>query len=47
MVCPITQNDFSHSALPFSCGFIVLEKFIMGRVPAARFPWQQEHASVE
>ena len=33
--------------MPFSCGFIVLEKFGMGRVPAARFPWQQERRLVK
>jgi len=31
----------------FSCGFIVLEKFGKGRVPAARFPWQHEQMTVK
>ena len=43
LVCP--KWLFTHCIQSFSCGFIVLEKFSMGRVPAARFPWQQEHAS--
>jgi len=33
--------------MPFSCGFIVLEKFGMGRVPAARFPWQLKQRLVK
>jgi len=35
------HDDFSHKAPPFSCGSIELEKFITGRVPAARFHGNQ------